>query len=129
MIRRRDFLLGSSALLVAPFGHAQQKPRRIGWLSDRATEFTPLGSIKGGLKRIGYEEGRNLVIESRISVNAGPAALQALAQELVASGVELILVDTMACTRAAKNATKTVPIVMGANIQPVENGLVESYAR
>src|SRR5262249_23290869 len=81
-----------------------------------------------GLRDLGYVEGRNLVIEDR---NAGgkPDRLPALAAELVALKVEVLVASGTPAARAAKQATQTVPIVFTAIASPITSGLVTSLAR
>ena len=80
------------------------------------------------LRLRGYVEGRNLVVERRNA--AGRAdALPALARELVALGPDLIVASSPQPTRAVKDATSTIPIVMATVGEPVGIGLVSSLAR
>jgi putative tryptophan/tyrosine transport system substrate-binding protein len=113
---------------------AQQpkKVPRIGYLSpfDPVAESTRSEAIRLALRVFDYIEGQNIAIEYRYSegkVNRFPE----LAAELVRLKVDIILVsggDRLIL--AAKNATKTIPIVMtGGGLDPVEAGLVESLAR
>ena len=89
-------------------------PRQFGWLCDE----------------LGYVEGQNIAIEYRYAEGKRDR-LPELAAELVRLKVDIIVVaGGTHRIRAAKNATKTIPIVMaGAGIDPVEAGLVESLAR
>lgn len=80
------------------------------------------------LQRLGYEEGRNLVIEWRFAEN-NPERLPALADELVRLNVELIVTDFNSSTLAAKRATRSIPIVMGASWDTVEQSFIDSHAR
>jgi putative ABC transport system substrate-binding protein len=80
------------------------------------------------LRRFGYEEGKNLVIEWRWA-NAKPETLFELAEELVRLKVELIVARTNGPVAAAKQATRTIPVVMLNGNYPVESGLVASLAR
>ena len=113
---------------------AQQpkKVPRIGYLSssDPATESTRAEAIRLALRELGYIEGQNIAIEYRYAEGKRDR-LPELAAELVRLKVDIIVVaggDRL--IRAAKNATKTIPIVMvGAGADPVEAGLVESLAR
>jgi putative tryptophan/tyrosine transport system substrate-binding protein len=121
-------------LAVAVIAEAQQpkKVPRIGYLStgDAATESARAEAIRLALRERGYIEGQNIAIEYRYAdgkIDRYPE----LAVELVRLKVDIIVIaggDRM--TRAAKSATKTIPIVMsGRGIDPVEAGLVESLAR
>ena len=119
--------------LCVPAGAQQpKKVFRIGYLSttDQATDSPRAEAILRALRELGYIEGNNITIEYRHA--AGKNDRQpALAAELVRLKVDIIVAagrDTL--IRAAKNATKTIPIVMtGGGTDPVEAGLVESLAR
>jgi len=113
---------------------AQQpkKVPRIGYLSpgDAALESARAEAIRLALRERGYIEGQNIAIEYRYA-EGKPDRYPELAAELVRLKVDIILVGgSDAQVRAAKNATKTIPIVMmGRGIDPVEAGLVDSLAR
>ncbi len=133
MIDRRTFLAGAgAALLATPLAaEAQQaaKVSRIGWLSvDRADRPLLREAFFQGLRDLGYIEGRNLVIEYR-DAEGKPERLPALAAELVALKVDVILVGSTPAALAAKQATKTTPIVFTGTADPVGSGLVTSLAR
>ena len=124
------------AMLLAGGAIAQgQQPKkvpRIGYLSpvDAATESTRAEAIRLALRERGYIEGQNIATEYRYAEGKRDRFPE-LAAELVRLKVDIIVVaggDRL--IRAAKNATKTIPIVMvGAGSDPVEAGLVESLAR
>lgn len=124
------------ALLFAfCFPAAAQEPTkvpRIGYLSssDPATESSRAEAIRLALRKLGYIEGQNIAIEYRYGGARGGRGPE-LASELVRLKVDIIVVAGGApIIRAAKNATKTIPIVMGSlGLDPVEAGLVESFAR
>jgi putative tryptophan/tyrosine transport system substrate-binding protein len=129
-------LLGLCSLLLAPCSaveaqHAKKVPR-IGYLSptDPASESTRSGAIRLALRELGYVEGQNIAIEYRYA-DGKLDRLAGLAAELVRLKVDIIVVaggDPL--ISAAKNATKTIPIVMvGSGADPVEAGLIESLAR
>jgi ABC-type uncharacterized transport system substrate-binding protein len=119
---------------VAVIAEAQQPKKvfRIGYLSaaDPARESPRAEAIRLALRERGYIEGHNISIEYRYLEEKVDRAPE-LAAELVHLKVDIILVaagDTP--IRAAKNATKTIPIVMtGGGTDPVEAGHVESLAR
>ena len=121
-------------VVIGTVASAQQpkKVPRIGYLStfDPATESTRAEAIRLALRERGYIEGQNISTEYRYT-EGKPDQAPELAAELVRLKVDIIVVaggDTW--IRAAKNATKTIPIVMmGAGSDPVETGLVESLAR
>lgn len=80
-----------------------------------------------GLRRYGYQEGVNLIVEWRWA-DGYPERLDALAKELVEADVELIVTFSQRTHKAAKRATRTTPIVMHAATTPVESGLIQSLA-
>src|SRR5215471_12489900 len=129
--------LALSALLFALCFEAQaqqpvKKVPRIGYLStgDAATESSRAEAIRLALRELGYIEGQSIAIEYRYA-GGKLDRLPELAAELVHLKVDIIVVSGGDRTvRAAKNATKTIPIVMGGpGIDPVEAGYVESLAR
>src|SRR5215510_10992263 len=121
-------------LTVAIVTEAQQakKVPRIGYLSsfDAATDSARSEAIRLALRELGYIEGQNIAIEYRYAEEKNDR-LPGLATELVRLKVDIIVVAAGDVTiRAAKNATKTIPIVMlGTGSDPVEAGHVESLAR
>ena len=129
-----SILLIVAVVVVAAIAQAQQpkKVPRIGYLSasDPASESTRAEAIRLALRELGYIEGQNIAIEYRYAEGKRDRFPE-LAAELVRLKVDIIVVaggDRL--IRAAKNATKTIPIVMmGAGADPVEAGLVESLAR
>jgi putative ABC transport system substrate-binding protein len=132
---RRRFSEGLVAALLLAWdtSHAQKSGRtyRIGVLRPTAA-FAPNNFLSRllpvALRDEGYVEGQNLVIVERYADNRLDR-LPALARELVAERVDLILAVTSGATRAAKAATSTIPIVFFGNFDPVAIGLVESLAR
>src|SRR5499426_3683009 len=131
--------LGSFALCAMLFAlcasaEAQQpkKVQVIGYLSplDAATDSARAGGLRLALHELGYIEGQNIAIEYRYAEEKNDR-LPGLATELVRLKVDIIVVAAGDVTiRAAKNATKTIPIVMlGTGSDPVEAGHVESLAR
>ena len=132
-MRRRDFMalvVGASAM-AWPFGaDAQQaaKVTRIGYLASNLTNQGPLEAFRQGLRELGYVEGRNVVIEYR-DAQGKLEPLQALAAELVALKVDVIVAASTAAALAAKQATTVIPIVFGTVPDPVATGLVASLAR
>jgi putative ABC transport system substrate-binding protein len=133
---KKIILLVLCSLLLAPcFAVEAQQPKkipRIGYLSsqDSARESTRSEAIRLALSERGYIEGQNIAIEYRYA-EGNPDRYPELAAELVRLKVDIIVVaGGSAPIRAAKNATKTIPIVMGGTPNdPVEAGLVDSLAR
>jgi putative ABC transport system substrate-binding protein len=130
---RREFI-GSLAggFLVAPLAaEAQQaaKVARIGYLGPSMAANPHLEeAFRQGLRDLGYVEGRNVVIEYR-DAEGKLERLPALAAELVALKVDVIVTPGTLATMAAKRATTTIPIVFPAVGDPVTEGLVTSLAR
>ena len=132
---RRAFLAGTGAvLLAAPLtAEAQQaaKVTRIGYLSPNLAASPHLPeAFRQGLRDLGYVEGRNVVIEYRDAEGKGVERFPALAAELFALKVDVIVVG--GSTRAAltaMQATKTIPIVFTGVGDPVTSELVTNLAR
>ena len=120
-------------LAVAVIAEAQQptKVHRIGYLSntDAATDSARAEGIRLALRELGYIEGQNIAIEYRYAEGKRDW-LPELAGELVRLNIDIIVVaGGEPLILAAKNATKTIPIVMvGLGRDPVKAGLVESLA-
>ena len=137
MMNRRRFLRTVSAsCLVASLGTAaaqsSEKMPRIGYLSPGfATDPMRerfLEAFRQGLRELGYVEGQNIVLEPRWAEGKYDR-LPALAADLVRSKVDVIVVDGGAAAQAARQATRTIPIVMAAVVDPVGSALVPSLAR
>jgi len=132
-VRRRQFLIATGALLAARLGHAQQSKElyRIGWLTSRSPSdpgvFSPK-SASDSLRRLGYEEGKNVHIEWRFAENR-IERFPALASDLMRLNVDLIVTTSHEATRAAQQATRTIPIVMAGGSFPLQLGFIASYAR
>jgi ABC-type uncharacterized transport system substrate-binding protein len=129
---RRAFLAGAAALLVAPLaaeGQEAAKVARIGYLAGNlATSPHVLEAFRQGLRDLGYVEGRNVVIEYR-DAEGKLDRLAALAAELVALKVDVIVAPGTPQALAAKQATRTLPIVFPVAVDPVQSGLVTSLSR
>jgi len=121
-------------LAIGVTAQAQQpkKVSRLGYLSsaDAATDSARAGGIRLALRELGYIEGQNIAIEYRYA-EGRPERAPEHAAELVRLKVDIIVVAAGDVTiQAAKNATKTIPIVMvGQGSDPVRAGFVESLAR
>ena len=133
MIDRRTFLAGSGAvLLAAPLVVEAQlgaKVARIGYLAPNlAASPHQQEAFRQGLRDLGYVEGRNLVIEYR-DAGGKPEGLPALAAELAALKVDVIVAPPTVAALAARQATRMIPIVFTNASDPVTSGLVASLAR
>jgi putative tryptophan/tyrosine transport system substrate-binding protein len=132
MERRRFIEVIAGGLVAAPLAvEAQQaaKVARIGWLAVHLAPNRHLSeAFRQGLRDLGYVEGRNVVIEYR-DAEGKFERFPALAAELVALKVDVIVAPTTPAALAAKQVTKTIPIVFAAVADPVTSGLVTSLAR
>src|SRR3990172_11051853 len=126
--------LATFFLTTASLAEAQQpkKVPRVGYLSafDAARDSTRAEAIRLALRERGCIEGQNIAIEYRYA-EGKPDRVPELAAELVRLKVDIILAASGDfLIQAAKNATKTIPIVLvGLGADPVEAGLIESLAR
>ena len=121
------------ALVAAPAGATAQQATgipRIGYLSGARQAVSPhlYEAFRQGLRDLGYVEGRNVVIEYR-DVEGKPERFPALAKELVALKVDVIVAPTTLGALAARQATTTVPIVFATSGDPIRSGLVSSLGR
>ncbi len=118
-------------LLAAPLpAEAQQagKMPRIGYLSHRAGPRASDEAFLQALRDLGWIKGKNIAIEYRWTARKRDR-YPVMAEELVRLKVDLIVTATRRVTQAAKDATRTIPIVMAVAANAVENGLVASLAR
>ena len=134
MLRRHFMVAASMVLLARPLGlNAQAKPklRRIGFLGTSQEADRSLGTTRAfidALSELGWMEGREVAFEYRWSDQRNER-LPTLAADLVRSGVDVIVVASGATgTKAAKDASNTIPIVMAVVADPVKFGLIESFA-
>jgi putative ABC transport system substrate-binding protein len=135
MLLARALLLVTLALgiLSAPLAAEAQpagKVYRIDilWLNPLAATGHLVEAFRRGLRELGYVEGQNIAIEFR-SAEGNVERVPDLAAELVRLKVDVILTGTTPLIRAAQQATKTIPVVMGISTSPVEQGFVASLAR
>jgi putative ABC transport system substrate-binding protein len=135
MKRKITVVILYAMLFALCFSAEAQQPKkvsRIGYLSnaDAATDSARAEGIRLALRELGYIEGQNIAIEYRYAKGKVDGAPE-YAAELVRLKVDIIVVASGdQWIRAAKNATKTIPIVMtGQGSDPVRAGLVESLAR
>jgi len=133
-MNRRKLLiaLGAGALGApfASFAQQQVKVRRIGFLGAISASgyASQVEGFRSGLRDFGYVEGKNLVVEYRWA-EGQYERLPELVAELIRSKVEVIVTHGTPGTRAAKQATTTIPIVMATVADPVATGIVVSFAR
>src|SRR5258706_10119747 len=120
-------------LLLAPCSASAQQPTkipRLGYLTGatRDGQLTRIEAFRQGLRELGYVEGNNIVIEFRYG-ELKPERRSELAAELVRLKIDVIVTSGINLTRAAKEATVSIPIVMTQVGDPVGSGLVASLAR
>src|SRR5262245_23005452 len=131
----RKFIgLALGALLVAVYlpAEAQQagKVARIGYVTEAGDFSSPspnLEAFRQGLRDLGYVEGKNIVIEFR-SAEGKPDRVPSLVAELVQLKVDVLVSQATGGILAAKQATKTIPIVMVTVQDPIARGLIDSLA-
>ena len=124
--------LGAVLLALSFPAHAQQ-PAKVPWIgslagSSSSAESPRVEAFRQGLRDLGHVEGKNIAIEYRYA-NARFDKLPALADELIRLKVNVLVVSTTPAVQAAKNATRTIPIVFFGVFDPVAAGLVDSFAR
>jgi putative ABC transport system substrate-binding protein len=109
---------------------AQPKLRRIAFLStlSAASVATSVVALTQGLKELGYVEGKNLHVEYRYA-DGQTARIAPLVAEMAKLNVELIVTSGPGSTGPVRAATRTIPIVMGFDPDPVGSGFVASLAR
>jgi ABC-type uncharacterized transport system substrate-binding protein len=133
-MKKQITILTISVLLLALSFPAQaQQPTKIPRIGILTT-FSPsvvaarIEGFRQGLRELGYVEGKNIVIEWR-SADGNNDRLPTLASELVGLKVDVIVSPGPTATRAFKEATSTIPIVMAQDTDPVGSGFVASLAR
>jgi putative ABC transport system substrate-binding protein len=126
----------SATLLFATFiftwfhlAIAQQpaKVPRIGYIAPTGPENTNYAAFLRGLRDLGYIEGKNILVEYR-SMEGNRDRIPSLVAELVQLKVDILVSPNAPTILAAKQATRTIPIVMVVNTDPVASGLVDSLA-
>ena len=130
-MRRREFIMLVGGAAVWPLAaHAQQaaKVYRVGILEPipAAQNAANLDSLRSGLRALGYEEGRNLLVEYR-SADGRAERFTELASELVRLNVDVIVARGTPATRAVQNSTGAIPVVMATMGGP--GAIVASFAR
>jgi putative ABC transport system substrate-binding protein len=118
------------ALCVAARAQQSAKIPRIGFLyaGSPSGQLARAQAFRQGLRELGYVEGKNIVIEYRYAEGKYDR-LPGLVAELVHLKVDVIVTGGGPATRSAKEATKTIPIVMAQDDDPVASGFVASLAR
>ena len=129
-VARKIMLITLCSMLIAvvPPVEAQQagNVHRIGFLSGTSLHAPTTDGFRQGLRDLGHIEGKNILVEYRFDVN--PERFPSHVAELVELKVDVLATGNLAAIRAAKQATKTIPIVMVTTVDPVATGLVDSLA-
>jgi putative tryptophan/tyrosine transport system substrate-binding protein len=127
------FALGAVLFALYVFAEAQQslKIPRIGYVSGTGNPSNPgpyVEALRQGLRDLGYVEGKNIAIEYR-GAEGKLDLIPSLVKELVQLKVDVLVVATLPAILAARQATKTIPIVMVTSTDPIASKLVDSLAR
>ena len=125
-------MIGAFILACFQLAEGQQpgKMARVGYVAPTGTitSNTGFAALREGLRDLGYIEGKSILFEYR-GADGKPDRIPALVAELVQLKVDLLFCANLPAINAAKEATKTIPIIMVSNVDPVELGIVESFAR
>jgi putative tryptophan/tyrosine transport system substrate-binding protein len=131
VVRRREFIAGVGSVLTWPSAIRAQQPAtpKVGFLFVGVAEKSIFlaDAFRRGLTENGYVEGKNLVIEYRWADRYDQ--LPSLAADLVNRGVAVLFASPLSGGLAAKNATRSIPIVFESGGDPVDFGLVDSLNR
>jgi putative ABC transport system substrate-binding protein len=128
-MRRREFvsLLASALCSLASRAEADGRLRRVGILRVGAPPPSFIEPFRQGLRRVGYIEGQNIVIEYGIGQTV--EELPQFAAKLVSRNVDILIASGTPAVVPARNATETIPVIFIAAIDPVATGVVQSLAR
>jgi putative ABC transport system substrate-binding protein len=126
VIGRREVLIGLSTTVLPSPVHAQKPPPHIGWLSAGSEPDPFLEAFREGLRKLGYVESQNIVLDVR-HAHGNLEALLAGAAELAQSKVALI-VASLTAVRAARTI-KDLPVLYVVSGDPIEAGLAQSLSR
>ena len=128
-LRALAVALACAWLTAAPAEGQRASPVRIGALTEAWGPTTLLVGLRDGLQELGYREDRDFSIGVRFT-QGDPTELPAAARDLVKLGVDLIVAaDTSNAIRAAQAATDRIPIVFVGGSDPVESGVIKTFAR
>ena len=124
-----SILVAAALHTFAVITEAQQpaKVPRIGYIAPTGPENTNYAAFQRGLRDLGYIEGKNILVEYR-SMEGNRDRIPSLMAELVQLKVDILVSPNAPTILAAKQATRTIAIVMVVNTDPVASGLVDSLA-
>jgi putative ABC transport system substrate-binding protein len=117
-------------LLLTAYTFAEAQPKKVTRIGYIGSSSASIGdeAFRHALRDLGYIEGENIQVEYRY-IEGQQDKVPNLVAELLELKVDVLVVSTLTSLRAAKQATKTTPIVMATNNDPVETGIVDSLAR
>jgi putative ABC transport system substrate-binding protein len=123
-------ILAFFVVTTASLAKAQQpgKMSRVGYVSTVGSPDANFDELRHGLRDLGYVEGKNITFEYR-GAEGKTELIPGFVAELLQLKVDLLFCPNLPAIHAAKEATKSVPIVIVSNVDPVELGLVDSFAR
>jgi putative tryptophan/tyrosine transport system substrate-binding protein len=123
-------LLAVFFLMTPRLAYAQQaeKLARIGYVSTVGSPDANFEALRQGLRDLGYTEGKNIAFEYR-GAEGKAERIPGFVAELLQLKVDLLFCPNLPAIHEAKEATKTTPIVMISNVDPVELGIVDSFAQ
>jgi putative tryptophan/tyrosine transport system substrate-binding protein len=130
-MKRREFIVYCAAAGASWPLAAQRRNKRVGilWHAGSAQEEMPyFDALHKALRELGYIDGNTIVLEDRFP-NEKPELFAALADELLALPVDVLVTVTLPATLVAQTATKTIPIVFILVPDPVGSKLVDTFAR
>ena len=126
------WLLATIFLATVPLAEAQQpaKVARVGYAAATGSAASDLSfaALREGLRDLGHIDGKNILFEYR-SVQGQQDRMPGIVAELIQLKIDVLFCPNLPAIDAAKQATKTIPIVMVSNVDPVELGIVNSFAR
>ena len=130
MIKKLLWTVTLVLLAIGTFAQAQQpkKISKIGWIVTSSGSTPGMEAFRREILALGYVEGKNIVFESRYA-GTQLDRLPALADALIRLRVDVLVTPSTPAALAAKNATKTIPIVFVISADPIGAGLVDSLAR
>ena len=132
-VDRWTFIVTAVGLLIAPLAADAQpveKIPKIGVLfaPSAALSASNITGLQDGLRQLGYIDGQSIVIDYRFA-DGKLDRLPALTAELIRAGVQIVVVGGTTPAQVAKNSTSVIPIVFAGVSDPIEAGLVTSFAR
>ena len=125
--------LGAMLFALSCSIHAQQQTKipRIGYISgtgNASNQGPYVEALRQGLRDLGYVEGKHFALEFR-GAEGKVERIPGIVAELIQLKVDILVLPIVSALRAAKQGTRTIPIVMVTQVDPVATGLIDSLAR